>query len=523
MRRILSSAARSLRLVWIASIFAFLVFVPLPASGDIPFGMHVAIPQRDLLSLSDRIRTQLVLPVSENLLAHYEDDADLAELLQTIQFHVLTIPEDARPNARAERFGATRRIELELDLVAGFNQLAEVAGLIRMEDEALFGLLDAPTRRFQDLVRSGRHSALSFQFDVDHSVHDPQVRAMVEHLALDSLLSVTTWIILHEIAHHQLCHLEPTPCGSNAPWTASIYDQEIDADRWALEQMRVMGFSLFGLRSALAAKAVLIDLEREALGLPPAQPTDHPTYWQRVAMVDEFLARDQLRDETFRWFAVAVEEESDPRRWRVLEYPVPINPHHDGVIAAVIPEGGSRPLVGVEQVQQTIRLYGRDDVHFSEMVFSEINRPVARVTFRHRRISDGTLTGVQRMAYRVNWANIQHVRIGDVTVREILGTRPVDVFIDALQQAGVSPQRQLELERTYLNSMSQIRLIIVEFARGRRSLQDAQARIQSVAEQMSSQLRRDLGDEQFGLFERAVYRNSVVGLGMERYFQIMRQ
>ncbi|HET9387405.1 MAG TPA: hypothetical protein VFO67_19875 [Gemmatimonadales bacterium] len=497
------------------------VLDPVLAHAEIPVGLAMVIPRGELRDFAKRAETEYVNPVKENLFAYYGKDVRLIALLDQIQIRLPLVLQEPAPNARAKREGGARQLEVDLDLLAELNHLADTAAILRMSDPALLQHLAGATREFRSRLQGAKSDALPpFPFVVRRDVPDPETRAMAQHLALGSFLSAVSWVVLHEIAHHYLCHLEPTPCGSKEPWSLSERAQEEQADRWAFEKMYEMGYSLLGVRSMLAAEATIMRLRNETLKPPPVESGTHPTILQRVAMIDRLLTALPAQRHPIRWFAVIVENPGDPAQVRVQEFAVPIRPDEDGYVVAASPEGGDRPLLGVARVQSTIRLYGRDETHFSEVIFSEIDAPVARVTFRHRRRSDGRLFGVQRPAYHVDWATFQHLKVGNVAVRDVLGSSPIDLLRNALLAASVPSAGRAGIEREYLSALSTMRQTFVDYARGTTGSSEAAKALQSAGERASAMLKERLG-ARYETVVTAHFGDPVMGEGLDRLHRLL--
>lgn len=295
-------------------------------TGEVPLADIAALLERSQRALQDedweafaQVRREIealnarellegrIEPVFALLHAHFVEDAALMRLIDEIKLRVVS----DRPAAEAAFDGVDAEIWLGTPLIfelstyaatiaAGFYVILPGEEMERLDFDAHFAAWTDAIGR--DKV-AGNGSWPRFGSDALYRL-SPSYRSLAVRYSGDAASAAVAWIVLHELAHHALCHVgQGTRRCAGVAVPQDRIDQEAAADSWATERAYDMGLSLEAIATGLglfgAREDIRDDLRADA-GLPEHVSDTHPAWRDRLrSLVSTHRARglnpDMLR------------------------------------------------------------------------------------------------------------------------------------------------------------------------------------------------------------------------------------
>jgi hypothetical protein len=218
-------------------------------------------------------------------------DVELRGLLQRVRFAIpIKSVVEGFPNAYAfsDDNGDWILIEYHwMNQVAGFSDLGALYALITFDanfatfaHETSFNFCQQYQKTYREAARKGQRSPVyMFRFEDFFSRSDPNWA--VNFLLFDKLAGLVwtntiVWTVLHEVGHHALKHTT-TKADSNQ----TKRQRELEADKWAFNRMKTLGYSVFGVGSYFVARG-MTGLCLGELGLiGDEKASTHPTWENR--------------------------------------------------------------------------------------------------------------------------------------------------------------------------------------------------------------------------------------------------
>jgi hypothetical protein len=225
--------------------------------------------------LINRVQTN-IQSIADSLILLSDENASYLPFLDRLR--LITTHDYELANARARAASLGEFVEIPLGFAAYVMSNARLAALALMGNEDAYTMMVNTIRKLEAEERAAGFDD-PIPIPVWKLFEDSLDVEYIEVLATNIYMTILTWIILHEIAHHLLGHLdqnlsERIQTLPDAMWRGLSREQEFQADQLAFQQMDALGYSLVEI---FAFMVTLTDLGRD----PAAAESAHPTWSQR--------------------------------------------------------------------------------------------------------------------------------------------------------------------------------------------------------------------------------------------------
>ncbi len=506
-----------------------------PAAGRAQ-GQQEARPELDPDRLAESMLMPLFLgmvrsdliPIIASLRVESGWDPRLSQLLGQLKleaFGTFSGPYGARAT---QGFGAPG-IEVDLSLVTSTKVCARYIVAKRhlprrpgsLVDQYINAWKEVYTQRFVEAARDGTTPPPASGFDLHEYLASQLWVYFLEDYAERAYQDVLTWVVLHEVGHHYLGHLQPCrerpkPCREH-PTDAQSRDMELAADIWALKRMQALGYPTNYLMAF-----VMLQAEMEEAGFGPGpERGSHPSWGFRARVLERSRAYDRQPSSGLVSLSVRFETTNEETNGRYLTHAFllfPANPKaFGGNFGAILDKDQFQFLAveGYEPDTKGLRLHGRaghgrpvtivisdPDAEVVELVVIEPAEPKARL----RAVGLGI-----RDPYTHYLASSGK---GGPSLRDTLNFQPRKVMEQALGALKLDTTTRKHALQIISRRQTELSDLWLAFQKSNMTMKDFVAAWSALEERATADLKRALGPDRYPRYQASVLGNELVATGM---------
>ncbi len=508
-------------------VLAFLLLHPLPVSGQEENCVKNLSPMlgSDMSTIASQMRTMTACinqrwleSILGELSKRSAHNPERLALLTDVRLEPIgpSRPHSG-PNAVAEYRNGVRLIYVDFMLMVETFTTSDLAGLFltRPPDDLIqpmgFELgLDA-AREYERAATAG-YPPPPISFSLDDYISDPIRRTFAEALGSEAVATALAWIVLHEVAHHELGHLEvPEP----PPSTARA--MELEADSAAFAALLELGYGLAPLHAFISARAVLEGL-RDAMPhlaggqSPPTTPADlsHPSFATRLAQLERWDISSPPVGDYIIVSAVFLEADGRP----TVEVTLVPEPSRSDLPFAYHGEGpGGLPY---EWIRGEAHLYGRSPGLLSRITVHDPDSLYPRLSVRLTDMTTGAAYDTETLGFRVGFAQFAAESIGPILVSQVFELTPNQMFRQQIEMLDVSGTAASEADLAFSRSMREMREILLLYAKGEIGEGETTSRMAAMRARMQADLETILGPQKYQQFLANWTSDPLIGWALER-------
>jgi hypothetical protein len=483
-------------------------------------------PPRTEAELAQYSKREWLDPVLGNLRRKAQGDQDLLKLLGEVEIWTRKgSPDDWRPDASAQLLIPENKpiIYVNLPFLEKSSMLADLAGLsLTGRNEAKPVVYQAGFNYGKALIHAKANNLETplFFFKIDEAIDDQVLRVMTRSLSDEVFFGATTWVVLHELAHHRLGHTKRKQqtykmCyDGNLQACSQSRKMELDADKLAFAMMRKLGYGLAPLHAFFLAHEAGQEIRFMAQAEPLENCSTHPSFATRRKELEKLYTVSEPPQGDFL-IILTFSQKKD--QVEAVETLIPRHPESEGWLFAIHDRSN---FLSYEWRDGEIHLYGRSPESLSEIIVHQPGKLKPEMTFRVTRTKDGFVDESRANGFQVDYASIQHVRVGSLTVSGILETSPYRLFSNALAQVESRPDVRNAAGRIYGKQLQDNRKVLIRYARGQGTLADAQKQIKATNEIGIARLKITLGDSKYAQLRDLLLGSPEVKVGLDQWIHL---
>lgn len=487
----------------VAALCAVVLGTPLPVAGQQGMGARDA----DVGAVAERVSREILSPVIESLLEQLQGDRQLSGLVSAVALYTYPTP---RPhlgrNAAATRSLGRPVVQVDLEFLAELMQIASLGGAGLTRTAAGDSLITSTLREWnRQLGEAARGMPMpDFEANLDQlGDAGSALRDVATRLGVEVGLTTAAWLVLHEIGHHVLGHLEVEP-----PSLERSRQLEESADAWAYGKLHELGYHLYYLDVFLEAREVLEELAlHHGLATPEAE-SDHPLYATRRIRLNAL--HDVGQPAPVRMLAFLGVGWDDQGRPQLIEAWVPRYPDEDIQPDATLWTGSQVGNSVLDWVDGEVHIYGRSPGLLTRVTIHDPAAMRSKVTITYRWPESGKQQAVERFWIQTTLAWARSRRAGNLRVATVLDAPVLTVLRESLSAAGVDSATSQAAVGEFKDFFASFRKALVRYASGEISLEAAAGIMESRSAEFSSRFHGILGPAWTAALEEQWLQNSTV-------------
>lgn len=351
---------------------------------------------------------------------------------------------------------------------------------------------------------------LGLSFEHVEGVREMSNRALVHYI---------TWLILHEIGHHQLNHLSNDADNKQK----SIHDfrqEEIDADLWAFKYMNTIAYSLPILKWFLLSLNMTEEIDTIAGQTIPESQSDHPRWSTRLGVLEDFIEHNMPTLSKWIYFGcagMATDMRTGQQQFSKFELMIPGNPKEMGTVMGFYYVNGELTLVATEYVDGCAYLYARD---VDTYLLLHMKKP-----FEFSSEVDiymaGKENGFNRLKMeRWSFSDILNEERSGLTMRSLMDLSALETMTHPIREIEENPDMSAEIEQLIAGFLADQGDIILRYNKGKISPQQFNTEWQNITAEAQDKLKAKLGDDKFEQYQKKIESNAAYQLGMTRWHEM---
>ncbi|HAQ20116.1 MAG TPA: hypothetical protein DCR40_12935 [Prolixibacteraceae bacterium] len=384
-------------------------------------------------------------------------------------------------------------VQIDVSFVARCYNLCDLAGLMILgpPDGTMFKI----GQDYGEIIAKSislKKLPPHLDVDIDKLNLDKATIFVSKEIADYTIGTAIQWIILHEIAHHQLKHFNRNPYNN-----AESREWEIAADSWAFTKLKELGYSLQPLENFI----YIFTIEEEMWNLTGigtnVEKSTHPSWMQRYENLERFNP-----DETpqFGNWIIILEFSTDPitGRWYGNMIAVPRNPMPG--IPAQMNQFGKSFIMPVKHLGDgRIQLFGRTENNVTEMVLSKLDTYYPVINYTYINLLTKEKTTLRTNGYQIDYGSIMSEKVKglNILIKDILQDNPISLFKGYVLEVETKPEIVNRCVKIQEELLIETDNLMINYAKGFYTLNRTIQLYQQIVEKKADEMKLCLGQDKF--------------------------
>lgn len=465
-------------------------------------------------------------PVLIHLRHKARNDTRLLTLLGDVQLATPSkAPNDYRPDAFSTFNPSTMApiISINLDFMLKSSMLADIAGLLLTGRSDAGPLLHEIGFRYGQALAEAKREASAlprFEFFGNADISDPVLRTMTKRLAQEAFFGGVAWVVLHELAHHELGHAkagsEYKACtDGDQEACARSRTMELDADKLAFKRIRDLGYGLAPLRAFLMAHEIGQEIRFRCDAEPLEIRSTHPSFGTRRKELERLY--DVSKPPQGEMLIVLFGSRNARDEIEFVELWIPRDQNEGWLYALQV--SGETTFLPYEWRDGQIHVYGRSADRLSELIVHQPERLTPDMTFRESALESHEVTETKTRGFQVDNAMGWGLSLGPVMAWDVLESSPRRLAGRVLREIEDRPEIRALAERVICEQLQEARMILIRHARGQLSTPEAEGQVKATKDYSAVRLREALGAAKYDRFSELFVASPVMKMGAETAFR----
>jgi hypothetical protein len=465
-----------------------------------------------------------IRPVIANLAQRYGNDPEFIELLKLIKleaFGTFSSPYVAR----AVRQGDSRAVQVDLSFIGmtkGFSTFIAAERLlpsssssdhVRYMEDWKASVVEVAA--INAVTQAGLTSPA---FDIWDNYNDSQLlKSLLDKYRDEVYQDILAWVILHEVAHHYLGHLDSDP--------TSDYDsrqREAAADLWAFRTMQDLAYPVGTVLEFLALQK---QIELAIFGRKEEGGT-HPSWGARHDMMTAAVKpRLELPVRTLTAVVESTNIETGGQFLTDLHLWFINDPETNGIsIGSIITDDAFQILSMTNgQNQRTRYLYGRTTQGGSiRITLRNVNTDFPEIEIQDYAPDASAPYAYGRGFYTSFKENKAMQVFPGLSVGEILNLTPTKMLRDSLATIAAPSEIVRAVTDISLETMHSKQALLLRMHQARISQKELEAGLLQAEQTHDARLREVMGADMYQRWQSAYLRQDVVQFGLSTLLKIER-
>jgi len=461
-------------------------------------------------------------PIFINLASAFSKDKKLSSLLKAVRLEIFarfTGPYSAK--AAADRSGAYRSIQVDMSFISSTRIIARVAACEIILPKSFHSLIQTWKQAVGEVIRkaiqSGAHISSMPSFNYWDFQADQMLNKYIEHFAEKAYLDILTWVILHEMAHHYLGHLD-----SEAHTDQISRERELAADFWGFQKMKSLGYSLAMVFHFLVIQA---ELEEKIYG-SVAEAGSHPSWYARARRLAAHFDPNERIARPIKLLQCVLESKNQRTGGLYTTDAAimfPINPTEYGSVLGAITVGNKFQFLATKIIGKKAYLYGRVlDGRSNKIIVKNADSYLPTIEIRDTDSPSSApyCTGAAFENHLVHYHGV--MQRANIPVRQLFMQSPRAITAQTLRSTLAGPaalraaQSAVDLHIIAQNDL------VYGYMKGKQSLSSTEKALNAESKRYMRHLRAALGSDCFARFESALYKQDFIHFGMSNLLRLSR-